>query len=205
MPIKSINQFLFEQANDGRKLPEGSKLQGIIDDFIMGASAAMENAGDDVEAKQAIIAEWLKQRPHLFVPEATTISEEKARAAFGEKPTLAAQAALVKTYGEDEAKAEASRWGTSLGSLKPGRLEGEPDPETVEKIKAKAKAEDDEGPSRNPWQKSWSPGGVRSPDERAQLRLEAQSRVIRTMGTAGASRMARAAGVTLGGLPLARK
>jgi hypothetical protein len=202
---KSSAEYAFdrEQEARGELRPEYSR-DAIFEDFLPATAAEMSEAGDDMARKLAIAKQWFADRPHLFVSENSVIPEEKARAAFGAAPTLAAQAALVKAYGEAAAKAEAARWGTKLGSLAPGHLDGEPDAKIVAEAVKKAKAADDEGPSKNPWHPRWKASG-KTDAERNAARLAAQTNVIRSFGSASAARLAKSAGVSLGGVPLVRK
>lgn len=122
---------------------------------------------------------WLRSqreaRPHWFMPEPKTPSEEDEDAAVF--TSADAQAAFMKEHGREALAAKLAERGLTIGrTLKP----------------TKATASDaDETPSKNPWSakyKGKDPEGHRL-------------RVIKS-STKLASQLARAAGVTLTGQPL---
>jgi hypothetical protein len=190
---RTVNHFIFEKLLAKRgELQPGYRVDPIIEDAVMTMADAMNAAGDD-ETRERYAERWLDDRAELFVVR-VPIPVAKATAAFGDAPTLAGQAVLVKTYGEPAAKAEAERWGTALGSLNPGTAPGETvDKATLHRAVAKVRADDETAPSRNPWSAAWP---------RDKDRVVAQTAIIKSMGSAAAVRFARAAGVTLTGQPL---
>lgn len=92
---------------------------------------------------------------------------------------LSAQADLVKEVGVDEAKAQIERLGGKLGLItKAKAADTEPDPKS----------------SSNPWHKNY-----RGDAEAKRVEL------IKSLGTAKAAALAKAAGVDIAGRPLAKR
>jgi hypothetical protein len=123
---RTVNHFIFEQLLAKRgALQEGYKVDPIVADAVLAMADAMNAAGDDA-TRERYAEQWLDDRKELFVVR-VPIPAEKSSAAFGSSPSLAAQGVIVRDYGEDAARAEAERWNTTLGSLKPGNAPGELD------------------------------------------------------------------------------
>lgn len=91
----------------------------IIEDAFITLHNAIE-AADSEETIQALIDDWFAARPHLFKT-IVLIPEAMQEAAFGDNPSLKAQGDLLRRYSQAVAEECASRWGTTLGSTKPGR------------------------------------------------------------------------------------
>ncbi len=124
----------------------------------------------------------------------------KFRAGLGPaSPTLAAQGAIMR-YGQASVEAAAKSWGTSLGSLKPGR-----DPDASGEKSAKRAAPSGDAPNvlKNPWADGWRcPRPPKDAADRQRMIDQARTDVIKNFGSTGAARYAKSAGKTLGGLPL---
>jgi hypothetical protein len=105
----------------------------------------------------------------------------------GKPPTLVAQGERVKEIGEKAAQAEAASYGTRLGNLKPGNRPGAPPKDGDDKSSAGG------GATSNPWSKNFT-------GDQEQRTAKMQS-IIKT-STRLAVDLARAAGVTLGGVPI---
>jgi hypothetical protein len=161
--------------------------EGIMSDahtVLHGAIGSCDNEA----TVQAMIDDWFAARPHLLKTK-VLIPERMAEAAFGERPSLAAQGELVKRYGEDAAKECARRWKTAIGSVRPGR---HPDSTDSAPVKAVQRDSDREAPNKNPWHPRWN----------GKDRLAAQKSIIVSLGTKVAASLAKSAGVMLTGQPL---
>jgi hypothetical protein len=162
--------------------------QGILGDAHAMLHDAIESS-DSEQAAEAMVEDYFAERQHFFKSR-VKIPEAMASAAFGERPTLAAQAELVKRYGEEPAKECARQWRTAIGSLKPGR---HPDSGSDSGPAKTARREsDDAAPNKNPWHPRWA----------GKDRHAAQASIIKSLGTKVAASLARSAGVTLTGTPL---
>lgn len=174
-------------------------LDKIRDAMEDDCTSAIEAAESD-EAANEILNNWAAKYPHVWETPVDDIPAEEMEAAFGEGTTPDKQAALVKKYGAASVTANAKRWGTTLGATKPGR-----DPER----KAEKKAPANGGPTdskTNPWSDQYRcPRPPRDAADRLRMIREAQETVIKRFGSAGAIQMARSAGKTLGGQPLAKR
>lgn len=175
-------------------------LDKIRDAMEDDCTPAIEAAESD-EAANEILNNWAAKYPHVWEQPVEDIPAEEMEAAFGEGSTPDKQAALVKRYGEASVSANAKRWGTSLGSTKPGR---NPDRKAEKKTPQGNEPSDSKS---NPWDdKNFRcPRPPRDAADRQRMILEAQESVIRRYGSAGALRMARSVGKTLGGQPLAKR
>lgn len=169
----------------------------IADDLYEAIGVPLETA-DDEQAEQ-LFSDWLKARPHLFKT-IVTIPRDELEVAFGASPTLAAQGAITKRYGQASAEAAARSWGSSLGNLKPGR---DPDASGEKSAKKAAPSVDVPSVSKNPWSTGWrAPRPPKDEADRQRMRLAAQTEIIKNFGSAGAARYAKSAGKTLGGQSL---
>lgn len=172
-------------------------LDPIADDMFGALGVALETAPDDETAAQ-LKSDWLAARPHLFKT-IVAIPRDELEAAFGSSPTLAAQGAIMR-YGQASVEAAAKSWGTSLGSLKPGR---DPDASGEKSTKKAAPSGDVPSVSKNPWSTGWrAPRPPKDEADRQRMRLAAQTEIIKSFGAAGATRYARCAGKQINGLPL---
>lgn len=103
-------------------------------------------------------------------------------------------------YGQASVEAAAKSWGTSLGSLKPGR---DPDASGEKSAKKAAPSGDAPAVSKNPWADGWRcPRPPKDTADRQGMIDQARTDVIKNFGSAGAARYAKSAGKTLGGQPL---
>jgi hypothetical protein len=197
---RTVNHFIFEQLLAKRgALQEGYKVDPIVADAVLAMADAMNAAGDDA-TRERYAEQWLDDRKELFVVR-VPIPAEKSSAAFGSSPSLAAQGVIVRDYGEDAARAEAERWNTTLGSLKPGNAPGELDKKTLEAAVQKVRADEESAPSRNPYHSAFPLQG-KTDEERQAYRYKKISELISALGTAKASSIARAAGKTVTGVNL---
>lgn len=175
--------------------------EALAAEEVEALALAIDRAKHDDEVK-ALQEDYRQGHPHYF-KEIVKLPRELCEAAFGSAPTLAAQGAITKRYGQASAESAARSWGTSLGSLKPGR---DPDASGEKSTKKAAPSGDAPSLSKNPW--ADGPGGWRAPrppkDEadRQRMRLAAQTEIIKNFGAAGATRYARSAGKQINGLPL---
>lgn len=173
-------------------------LDPIVEDMFSAIGVALETAPDDETAAQ-LKADWLAARPHLFKT-IVAIPRDELEAAFGATPTLAAQGAITKRYGQASAEAAARSWGSSLGSLKPGR-----DPDASGEKAAKKAAPNGDAPSvsKNPWHDGWrAPRPPKDAADRQRMIDQARTDVIKNFGAAGATRYARSAGKQINGFPI---
>lgn len=107
--------------------------------------------------------------------------------AFGETPSITAQGAVVKKYGEARANEVAANFGAKIGSTKPGKV-----PEHIKKTNGNGH---DKG--GNPFAK------LRNADGTVNKTVEADTgRMITALGRKKCEDIARAAGKTISGLPL---
>jgi hypothetical protein len=154
---------------------------------IVAAAIAAEKIPDTDDAKiKLIITQEFEKRPHMK-DGAGTVGGASDRdleiTAFGPSCTLAAQAALVKKIGADAARARAAAWGSSLGSLRPGKSPY-----------ANGEGERRDKGERNPWSTNF----VGSPEARTKRIAE----LFRLLGTRKCSQIAAAAGMDIAGRPL---
>jgi hypothetical protein len=198
MPKSSVSRLYIERRLKEQEHRLAHALSVVCEELDVIIGEQIASAADD-DIRDAIIDEATEKRPHYF-KQIIEIPPDELERAFGSTPTLAAQGKLIRKFGELSTAAAAKQWGTSLGSLKPGR-----DPDAAPGEAKRKKAADTDAPSvsSNPWHPDWkSSRPFKSPEEKRTLRLAAQSSVITAMGSAAAARMARSAGVTLGGQPL---
>ena len=126
---------------------------------------------------------YLEAKPHWGVQAAPS---DLAEQAFGANPTLKAQKMFLETEclgNALTAQAEARKWGTTLGSLKPGTRPGK---------EQKPKKPAQEAVSKNPWL-------LREDDPKA---TELRVGIIKRLGTSVAASLAKSAGKTITGTPL---
>lgn len=197
MPRKSETELRAAAEVNARKEFLAYPAQGIIDDLVLSLGPAIEQAQSDEEV-QVLFDDWFKARPHLFKT-IIQIPHDDLEAAFGAKPSLKAQGDLTKRYNVASVEAAAKLWQTSLGNLRPGV-----DPEAASsKTKAAPKSGEEGEAFKNPWADLYRcQRPPRDDADRKQMIQEHQTRIIKSFGTAGAARMAKAAGKTLGGQPL---
>jgi hypothetical protein len=193
MPKSSANVLFvtafFKPKTDQLAYP----VDPIIEDAAASLDAALTAAPDD-EAMTVILEDWLAARPHLLKSVVPIPPDDIEVACM----SLAKRGELVKRYGLASVESALKARGVSLSEIKPGRDADDGD--------AKRKRKADDAPvskSQNPWHPDWkSSRPTKSPAEKEALRLEAQTAIIRSFGTAGATRYARSAGMTLAGTPL---
>ena len=136
-------------------------------------------AGMDYEAAAR---KFLEAKPHWGKLEAPG---DLAEQAFGPTPSLKAQKMFLETEclgNVETANSEAKKWGTSLGSLKPGTRPGK---------EAAPKKPAAEAISKNPW---LLPDGPEATERRVGI--------IKRLGTTVAASLAKSAGKTIAGTPL---
>jgi hypothetical protein len=165
------------------------------EDFFIELQDALPNA-EDAEQERKLLEDALDKRPHLLSPENVNIPDEELEPCFGDEPSLAARGALIKKYGRGAYDRFRDLWKASDANLNPGQ---NPNGAAQRKSGADKKGEEpDVAPSKNPWHPAFRG------DKNAAIEA-----IIKTMGSKGATRMARAAktpdaplGRTLSGHPL---
>ena len=183
-----------QQAYNGRLV---RSLEDTIPALLSDRWGEKLREAGSAEKKAAVVAAFFANYPDELRT-IVDISHARLALAFGNPPNLKEQGALVTEFGEASVKAAARQWGTSIGSRQPGR-----DPDASTKKANDKKDQTEEQPSKNPWHPSWrATQPFKNEAEKQRLRLDAQQRIIKHFGTGAATRMARGAGVTLGGQPL---
>lgn len=140
-------------------------------------------AGQFTEAElPARIKEWRDTPNHHFFNVGGAEDNRLFIEAFGDTPSLTAQGAVVRKYGETRAAEIAAQFGASVGVMKPGKV-----PDT---IKSGTNAS-------NPFAKLRGADGKIDPTAAAKV-----DGLIKSLGTKKAEAIARAVGKTITGLPL---
>ncbi len=139
-------------------------------------------------AAEYAVRQILSTRPH-WQPKVVTDDEELA---FGENPTLKARAAYLKEHGEGAYLRAMRDWGASPRNLNPGTRPADGTDKTTKRPGLQNSGKD------NPWARlrDVKTGKI---DPAAQARC---TDIITRLGPAVAARMAKAAGMTIGGSPL---
>lgn len=193
--MKSSAEELLVRASVGkRKDALAYEAEPLVEDILVTLSGPLAAADSD-EAAEALIEDWFAAHPHVL-KSVVPIPPDDIEVAC---ESLQKRGQLVKRYGLSSVEAALKARGVSLSEIKPGR-----DADGGEtKRKRKAASTDAPPASTNPWSDKWRASRpVKTDAEREELRLIAQTQVIRAFGTAGAIRYARSAGKTLANTPL---
>jgi len=174
-------------ALEGRML-ETAAIAGVRPECLETDLLERIRAGDVTEANIADkLAEWKATDGHHFFSATGASLNAEAVAAFGEARTLTAQAAYVRKHGEQQAHDMAEKFGTTLGSTRPGKT---PQGFTPEKPKADA-VQVPASIGKNPWSaEGWS--------------ITKQGSVVKALGETKAASIAKAAGSFIGATRPAR-
>jgi hypothetical protein len=190
--IPMLDSWVDEQAAIGKMLGTDAikadvRVHGARFTFLEGRLVDADSGAD----YRVVLQQLLDERSH-WQPVVITDDDE---AAFGSAPTLKARAHFIKTHGAEVYHATMAAWGASDRNLKPGTKP------TLGEDKRTNKPTVDTDKRLNPWLHLRDPStGKIDPKAQAQC-----TEIIRTKGIAAAKALCTAAGVTLGGTPLAAR
>jgi len=135
----TVPNFVAEGRIKELAAAEGVRIEAL-EDIITRYRAGQFNEAELPD----MIAEWRVTRDHYFSSTTSAVDAE-AVAAFGENRSLTAQGAFVRKHGEAVAAEIAAKFGTAIGSTKPGKT-----PEQFKPKDADVNADLPKG-STNPW------------------------------------------------------
>jgi hypothetical protein len=159
------------------------------------------------ESMESYIKKYEAVRPHIYLPDASTMGDAHLQyAAFGPNPTLAGRAALLKSLNGDMDSYNfvASSWNADPSKLQPGTPPGNFDSaaaglkaqERVKQLRA-ALAEAEE--VANATAPKAKPGDHASnPWSKAGFNVTAEGSLVRAIGAEKAARIAASVGCTIG-------
>lgn len=173
-------------------LKEGYRLEAIIEDCFVTVGTKMAAVSSD-EEKVEIAQAWVDARKADWLEHIVEIDDALVVNAC---TSLKARGELAQKYGVESVEAALRAKGVAMTEIKR--------PRESKQEQKKAPGPDAGDTSSNPWSKKFrvTGGPVKSEADRTARVNDARAKFIRMAGTAAAARMAKSAGVSLGGLPL---